>query len=107
MRNFGTNQRRSPWVFRNNGNTICINGISLLMTPMKDAKVATAPNKRPRAETKPSVRAQAKAVLACTVIYCLIFCPVVIVTYYELIYTGTCQERPGLCDDRQFVRCGA
>ena len=78
-------------------------------------KVATAPNKRPRAEAKPSVRAQAKALLARTAIFvcdacvrnCLIFCPVVIVTYYELNYTGTCQERPGLCHDRQFVRCGA
>ena len=115
MRNFGTNQRRSPWVCRNNGNTVCINGISLLMTPMKDAKVATSPNKRPKAEAKPSVRAQAKALLACTAIYlcyacvrnCRIFCPVVIVTYYELIYTGTCQQRPGLCHYRQFVRCGA
>ena len=52
MRNFGASQRRSPWIFRNNGNPICAAGIQVLMTPMKDSKVAadSLREKKPKIE---------------------------------------------------------
>ena len=80
MRNLGPNTRRPPWIFRNNGNTICNNGINALMTPMKESKLVTAQaaqaNKKPKVEKerKPNVRTPAKALFVCSVMRVSVRC---------------------------------
>ena len=64
MRNVGANQRRSPWIFRNNGNGVCSTGVHSLMMPMKISKVASSIYKNmPTTENvkKPTVRTLGQA----------------------------------------------